>query len=261
MLDKIKKNIFIALAIAIVIYLVFIIYADFSEIRSIVIKIEWHYFIFILFISFLTFLIKYIKWEYGLYLIKIKISKIHSFQIFLSSLTMSITPGKIGDLLKSYLLKNSDSIPVSQSSPIILVERITEFLSLLFICFIGIALFEDWLLLLILITIALVLITLIFANEKLSNIVLQNLLKIKFLKKHINNIAQALSHARQLLKPKSFLIMMFISFAAWIVEGFILYLILQYLDVGLSFSTSFMIYRLIKLLFFLISFWYSPLRE
>ncbi len=242
MLEKVKKNIFIALAGAILIYLILIIYSDFSEIISVVRKINWYYFVLLFSLSFLTFLIKFIKWEYGLSMLGIRVSKVHSFQIFMSSLTMGITPGKIGDLLKSYLLKKSDSIPISQSSPIILVERITEFLSLLFICLIGIALIEDWLLSIILIAIILVLTTIVISNEKLSNKVLYKFSKIRFIKKHINNLIIAFSNARLLLKPKSYLIMLLISLTAWIVEGFILYLILQGFNVGLSLTASILIF-------------------
>lgn len=242
MLEKVKKNIFIALAGAIIIYLILIIYADFSEIESVVRKINWYYFLLLFSLSFLTFLIKFIKWEYGLSILGIRVGKAHSLQIFMSSLTMSITPGKIGDLLKSYLLKKSDSIPVSKSSPIVLVERITEFLSLLFICLIGIAFLEDWLLSISLILIILVLISIVIANENLSNKFLYKFSKIRFFEKHINNLIIAFSNARLLLKPKSYFVMLLISITAWIVEGLILYLILQGFNVGLSLTNSILIF-------------------
>ena len=54
---------------------------------------------------------------------------------------MSVTPGKFGELLKSYMLKQISNEPISKTAPIVLVERITDFLSLLFIAIIGSYLF------------------------------------------------------------------------------------------------------------------------
>lgn len=67
----------------------------------------------------------------------IKISSFKSFVIFLSGLTMSITPGKFGEALKSYLLKLTDDIRISRSAPIVVVERLTDFLALVVLALYG----------------------------------------------------------------------------------------------------------------------------
>ena len=56
---------------------------------------------------------------YYLKLLDIKISASDSKSIFFSGLAMSATPGKLGELLKSYLLKKITDVPVSKSAPVI----------------------------------------------------------------------------------------------------------------------------------------------
>ncbi len=60
----------------------------------------------------------------------------------MSGLIMSITPGKVGELLKSYLVKEVTNEPISKTAPIIFAERITDFVSLLIIAIVGAYIFD-----------------------------------------------------------------------------------------------------------------------
>lgn len=54
---------------------------------------------------------------------------------------MSVTPGKIGEVFKSYLLKEQIGTPISKSAPIVFAERITDFLSLVLLSLTGALMF------------------------------------------------------------------------------------------------------------------------
>ncbi|KXK03206.1 MAG: hypothetical protein UZ04_CHB001001606 [Chlorobi bacterium OLB4] len=55
---------------------------------------------------------------------------------------MSVTPGKLGEILKSYLIKEETGTPVSKSAPIILAERLTDFISMILLCLVGAFVFD-----------------------------------------------------------------------------------------------------------------------
>jgi uncharacterized protein (TIRG00374 family) len=55
---------------------------------------------------------------------------------------MVITPGKIGEWLKCYLLKDMHGTPVSRSTPIMFAERLTDALALLILAAVGMIAFE-----------------------------------------------------------------------------------------------------------------------
>jgi uncharacterized protein (TIRG00374 family) len=85
----------------------------------------------------LNYAIRFLKWQYYLRRLSIPIRLGDSASIFLSGFALTVTPGKIGEVLKSYLLRESYGIPVSRSAPIILAERLTDLISLLLLSLLG----------------------------------------------------------------------------------------------------------------------------
>ena len=84
------------------------------------------------------------KWEYYLRLIGVRgLSKRDSFLIFFSGLGMVITPGKVGEWLKSYLLREVHGTPIARSAPILIAERLTDSIALLIIAAAGVFVFGD----------------------------------------------------------------------------------------------------------------------
>src|SRR5262245_13707503 len=61
--------------------------------------------------------------------------------LFTSGMVMAVTPGKVGEVLKSYLLKQVNGTPVSASAPIVLAERVTDGLAMLLLMGFGLTLY------------------------------------------------------------------------------------------------------------------------
>lgn len=58
---------------------------------------------------------------------------------FLAGFSMSVTPGKLGELLKCYLLRTLAGIPVTRTAGIVIAERVSDLLALLVLATIGVA--------------------------------------------------------------------------------------------------------------------------
>jgi len=58
--------------------------------------------------------------------VKIVVPVGRSFLIFVAGLTMTITPAKLGELLKCGLLRRYNGVPVRRSAPVVLAERATD---------------------------------------------------------------------------------------------------------------------------------------
>jgi uncharacterized protein (TIRG00374 family) len=54
---------------------------------------------------------------------------------------MAVTPGKVGEVLKSYQLKQINGTPISASAPIVFAERITDGLAMLLLMGFGLTLY------------------------------------------------------------------------------------------------------------------------
>ena len=240
--NKILKNIFIAIIVAIVLYLALSIYGNIEIVFSTLVSFKWEYFPIVLAIIYISFLFKFLKWQYYLKLIKVNIKVSDSFQIFMSSLTMSITPGKIGEIIKSYMIKQLNGTPTSRTIPIVFAERITEIFALIFLIIMGFDLLNKGLIILIA-TFLLVLFSLfLLLNENVSNWLIDKLGAIKLLQKYLESLKLSIANSRELLKPKPFALMFLLSVVIWIIECFGFYLILSKFNINFSIVWSFFSY-------------------
>src|SRR3989304_6791690 len=137
MLKQIRKRILVSLVVAGALYLGFTIYADFNNLSKVLSKFSWWLFPLVLMLAFANYVSRFFKWDYYLAILKVNIKKIDSFSIFMSGLIMSVTPGKMGELLKAYLVQQISGTSISRTAPIIFAERITDFISLVIIALIG----------------------------------------------------------------------------------------------------------------------------
>jgi uncharacterized protein (TIRG00374 family) len=87
---------------------------------------------------------RFVKWEYYLRRIEVTdLPKRESFLVFFSGMGMVITPGKVGEWIKSYLLKEVHGTPIPRSAPILIAERLTDSVALLLIAATGVFVFGN----------------------------------------------------------------------------------------------------------------------
>jgi uncharacterized protein (TIRG00374 family) len=88
-------------------------------------------------LSFANYAIRFVKWERYRRLLEIDLPLGTSFLVYLSGLSMSITPGKMGEVFKSWLIRRVDGTPIHRSAPIVVAERFTDLLGYLILVAIG----------------------------------------------------------------------------------------------------------------------------
>lgn len=162
----------------------------------------------------------------------------------MSGLIMSVTPAKLGEVLKSVLVKEITGEPISKTAPIILAERITDFLSLLLIAIVGAYEFDYGGNFTLIVAAFFVILIIIISNKKIAIPIINFSERIPLIKKYIHNIHSAYESSYQLLKIKPLILMTLLSLISWGFECLGYYVILQNfeIDFGLlwaSFSYSF----------------------
>lgn len=88
-------------------------------------------------LSFSNYLIRFVKWERYRKLLDIELDRGTSFLIYLAGLSMSITPGKMGEVFKSWLIRKVNGVRIHRSAPIVVAERFTDLLGYLILMAIG----------------------------------------------------------------------------------------------------------------------------
>jgi glycosyltransferase 2 family protein len=82
-------------------------------------------------LSFLNYLIRFPRWERYRGLVGVNISRSSSLIVYLSGLSLTVTPGKVGEAFKSVLIRKLDGTPIHKTAPIVLAERVTDLLGFL----------------------------------------------------------------------------------------------------------------------------------
>ena len=77
-----------------------------------------------------NYLLRFLRWEYYLRTLQIKIPTTESGLIFIAGLSMALTPWKIGEVLKGYFLQRRHQISVSITAPVIFMQRVTDVLAI-----------------------------------------------------------------------------------------------------------------------------------
>ncbi len=209
------------------IFLAFSVYADFDKLLEAFSEFNWLFFPLILALSFLNYIFRFLKWEYYRKLLSIELSTKRSFLIFLSAFVMSVTPGKMGEVLKSYLLKEENGTPVAKSAPIVLAERLTDFISIIILCIVGAFVFDYGRTSIIIIGISFIGLTLLLSWKKACLYFISLLEKIKFLAKHAEKFHTAYESIYALVRFKPLVIATLVSVISWFFECIGFYIVLN----------------------------------
>lgn len=235
---KLKKKIFISIIFGIIIFAGLSIYSDFSEITKIFLTFDYKYIPLILILAPLNYCFRYIKWNYYLKKVDVQINSKDNILIFASALAMTVTPGKIGELLKSYLLKERNSIPISQTAPLVMTERLTDGISMIILASFGVLIYDYGKGILFSVILFMIIIICLAQSPKIINKLINYFTKIKYLKKYVENIRTFYQNTYTLFKIKPLLFAIIIGIISWSFEGLIIFLTLKAMDTKISLLAS-----------------------
>lgn len=235
---KLKGKIFIYLILGFIIFVGLSIYSDFKKILGILSIFDYKYLPLILILAPLNYCFRYIKWNYYLKKVNIHIDRKDNILIFASALTMTVTPGKVGELLKSYLLKERNNIPISQTAPLIMTERLTDGISMIILTSFGVLIYNYGKGILFFVIFFMLIIIYLVQSPKIINKLIDLLGKIKILKKHSESFKIFYQNTYTLFKIKPLLFAIIIGIVSWSFEGLIIFLTLKAMDTNISLLAS-----------------------
>lgn len=224
---KYKKKIIFSIIFGAIVFLGLSIYANFNELLIAFGTYNWLMFPVILLLSLCNYISRFLKWEYYTKTLNIEIERKMSFLIFLSSFIMSITPGKIGEVFKSYLLKEQIGTPLSKSAPIVFAERITDFLSLVLLSMAGALMFGYGTTLIIGFGMFFVLLVIVISSRKMSYSIIGLFEKFRFIGKLSHKIHVAYDSIYQMVRFRELVIAIVLSILAWSFECISFYLVIS----------------------------------
>ena len=143
MLTQLRNKIIVSILFGLAVVVILGLLSDIGQVGQSFSTFDWAMLPAVLGFTLLNYVLRWAKWDYYLRRMDMGqgVSYADSALIFTSGMVMAVTPGKIGEVLKSFLLKRVNSTPISASAPIVLAERVTDGLAMLLLMGFGLTLY------------------------------------------------------------------------------------------------------------------------
>lgn len=226
-LKKQEKKILIVFIFSILIYTAFIFYGDTKKIVNVLSQFDWRILPVLVTLSFLNYVFRFFRWQYFLGKVKIHLPWVKSFRIFLAGVSMTVTPGKTGEVVKAYLINKEKGHRYSELVPLIFTERFTDGLGMLILAMGGIFLFNNSLVTTAFFTLTALMLLFIFFGKK-TIVKVSTFLDERFGKfRMLDFFLKSLKNMEILFSTRTLIIATLISVFAWALEGLSLYLLIR----------------------------------
>ena len=226
-LGRFRQGLGIGIGLAVLVYVGYTLFVGWDKVAGALGAFDWRWLPLLLALSLVNYGIRFIRWEYYLRLLDIRISLKTSAAVFLAGLAMTITPGKVGEFLKSYLLKESEGVPMARSAPVVFAERLSDLLALVLLAALGVTTYgkesadyggPDPTPILLLTGVGLAVGIAVLQSQGLTNTVLGLVSKVPGLRGIVPKIREATDASRDLLSWKPLVVGLTLSAIAWYSE-------------------------------------------
>jgi len=241
-MEKLFSRALLAIIVSIALYAIFVI---FSDITLLIDKFQNFNFLFLIpafSLVLISYFIRGFRWDFFLKTLGINLSLKKSMSLFFAGLGLSITPAKLGEVIKSHFLKKDHDQSYSKTAPIVFVERYYDLVGILIISIIGIW-FVDIDLTIVFVALTIILIALVISQQKKIVIkILGKFERISFLNKFAKNTLETFDTIHVLLKPKLYAKSLGFSVTAWLLESLAVFLVFLGFEIDLSLPSVILIF-------------------
>jgi len=223
---KIDNRFLIVIVIVVGLYATFVIVSDVSTIIVKITQFQVEYIPAIISLVTATWFILFLRWHLLLKNSDLHIPKKDSFLIYLSGVALTIIPGKVGELVKSQLLKSKFGISRTTTAPIVLAEQLYTVVGIFIVSMFGIWNFELGIYIMIIFGALLAIVFFLISSKKFFNKFLCLINKIKFLSKFTEPLTDSYDVIKKSTRGRIFIYSSSLSALFWLVESITVYLIL-----------------------------------
>jgi len=217
-------KVWLIILFAIAVYLLMGIYADFGKLSQAMKDFRWAFLLLLFALTTTNYLFRFIKWDFFLKQAGVYLNLKDNLFVFFSGLAMIITPCKIGEIWKGWLIKDINGEELSKTVPVVIVERITDVLGLAILSIFGVLYYKQGVYL---ILVLLLLFLLFFAAVKSRTTSTWIISKLETkMGKYAENIKTMHRTFEATMEPKGLIGMSLLSAFAWFFECLGMYIVI-----------------------------------
>ena len=223
---KLDNRIYIVIIATIILYFIFLVISDLGEVYAQLNKMDTSYLPIILLLIPLCWIVLFTRWNLLLKNSNVYVPVKDNLKIYLSGFALSITPGKVGELIKSQLLKNKFGIPREKTAPIVLVEQLYNIIGIIGVSILGLWYFELGAHIILIAASLLVILLILISSKRLFEKFLTLLSRIKFLSQYTSTFSNSYDVLRKSTRGWVVVYASALSIAFWLIESVIAYFVL-----------------------------------
>jgi uncharacterized protein (TIRG00374 family) len=222
-IQKQEKKIFIIFLCAILLYSGFVFFGDVKKITAASLSFNWYILPGIVLLTLLNYFFRFLRFRYLLKKIDIEIAAPRLFAIFMSGIAMTVTPGKMGEVLKAYLIRKERKSEFSQLIPLLIFERVFDGIAMIIMAIGGVFFFRESLLFFIFST-AMVIGFFVFIGLRKHVISLARMFEKRFFRiKILTFLISFFEHSQKLITFQNVFVSTILGIIAWSFEGISLF--------------------------------------
>jgi uncharacterized protein (TIRG00374 family) len=130
-MKKLRNRILLGVAGGVLVYVAFSIWADARAVGAALRGFAWSALGIALLLAAANYALRALRWEMYLRVLGLRVPWRDSLLVFLAGFSLTVTPGKLGEVLKSFLLREAHAVPAARTAPIVVAERVTDLVGLL----------------------------------------------------------------------------------------------------------------------------------
>lgn len=230
-------------AIAALLYVAGSLYAGFDQVGDALARFRWELYIPVILLTLLNYGLRFWKWHFLTARLGARLAVGENLLIFLAGLAMTISPGKAGELLKPWLVRARTRVPMAQTIPALVTERLTDGLACLSLAAISVGTYAGDRVGYVFAPIALVAVGLgVLMSERLSLAILGVLRRIPLIARVGDKLEEMYRAMRRCLAPVPLALTFGASLIAWFGECYGYMLVFRGFGIDASLDASTFLY-------------------
>jgi uncharacterized protein (TIRG00374 family) len=132
----------IGVAAGVAVYVGFTIWANAGRVAEALRAFHWSMAALACLLAAGNYLVRFGRWQYYLRVLGLRVAPRDSVLVFFAGFSLTVTPGKLGEAVKAFLLRASHGFAVARTAPIVIAERVSDLLALLLLALAGVFTFD-----------------------------------------------------------------------------------------------------------------------
>jgi glycosyltransferase 2 family protein len=208
-----------AVGLGVLLYVAGAVWGGLDEVGGQLSSFSWGIYVPVLLLTLVNYFGRFLKWHFLLRSLNVEIGFLDNLAIYIAGLAMVISPGKVGEMLKPWLVSQRTGVSLATTTPALVAERLTDGIAMLILAAIGVSTYAaDSIVYVVVPSVLIVLGLLVLMSRTLSLAILGLLGRLPVIRKVAHRLEEMYSALRVCLSPMALLWTIALSLVAWWAE-------------------------------------------